>query len=83
MKNRLTLAAVAAAGAMFFATPQAANALPQVGDAKQATQGSNVEKAHYRRHRHRGWRHRYYRRHYYGYPRRYYRRPGFGIYLGF
>jgi hypothetical protein len=68
---------------MLFAAPQGASALPQVNDAKQATQ-SNVEKAGYYRNRHRGWRNRYYRRNYYGgYPRRYYRRPGFGIYLGF
>jgi hypothetical protein len=86
MKTKLTLAALAAAAAFCF-MPQSASAAPPVGDAKQATT-SNVEQAHYRK-RHRHYRHRHYRgRHYHG-PRRYYgsrnyyRRPGFGIYLGF
>jgi hypothetical protein len=83
MKNKLTLAVVAAGAALFFAAPQAANALPQVSDAKQVSQ-TNVEKAGYRGHR-RGWRNRYYRRHHYRGGNRYYRhrRPGFGVYLGF
>jgi hypothetical protein len=82
MKSTATFAALAAGAAMIFAVPQAANAIPQANGVKQAQQ-SNVEKAGYR-HRHRGWRHRHYRRHHhYRYGPRYYRRPGFGIYLGF
>ena len=71
-----TIAVAAAAATIMFAVPQSANALPQAVDAKQVTK-SNVEKAGYRYGR-RHWRHR----HYYGH-RRYYRRPGFGVYLGF
>ena len=84
MKNKLTLAVVAAGAALLFAAPQAANALPQVNDGKQVSQ-TNVEKAGYRGHN-RGWRGRYYRRNHYrgyrGYGHRH-RRPGFGVYLGF
>jgi len=82
MRAPTTLAVIAAATATILcAAPQSASALPQTGDAKQATK-SNVEKAGYRYHR-RHWRHRHYYRHrHYGH-RRYYRRPGFGVYLGF
>lgn len=82
MTMKATLAAVATAAAAFCFAPQAASAAPAVGDTKQVTK-SNVEQAGYRR-GHRHWRHRhyYYRDGYYGH-RRYYRRPGFGVYLGF
>jgi hypothetical protein len=81
MYTKTTLA-VAALGALFLATPQAATAAPNPPGVKEMNQ-SNVEPV-----RHRKWRHRHYRRHgYYGHRhhhhRRYYRRPGFGIYLGF
>lgn len=78
MRTTTTFAALAVAAAattMLFAAPQAANALPLVKDASQVTK-SNVEQAAYRGRRH--WR----QRHYYG-NRRYHRRPGFGVYLGF
>ncbi len=76
MYIKTTLAAVAAAGLMALAVPQAANALPQTSGVKQLSQ-SNVEQARYY-----GGRRGYYRhRGYYG--RRHYRRgSGFGIYLG-
>ncbi len=74
MYIKTTLAAVAAAGLMALALPQAANALPQASGVKQLNM-SNVEPARYGRrgyYRHRGY-----------YGRRHYRRgPGFGIFLG-
>jgi hypothetical protein len=79
MRSKVTLAAAAAvvtAAAALVAAPQSASAMPQLGDSKQVTK-SNVEQAGYRYNR-RHWR----RGHYYGH-RRYYRRPGFGVYLGF
>jgi hypothetical protein len=79
MGIKITLAAVATAAAAFCFAPQAASAAPALGDTKQVTK-SNVEQAGYRGRRH--WRHRHYYRGGYGH-RRYYRRPGFGIYLGF
>jgi hypothetical protein len=81
MKLKTTLAVCAAAVGLLFAVPQGANALPATKDVGNQASQSNVEKTHYRGHR-RGWRRGYYRRNYYG-GRRYYRRPGFGIYLGF
>jgi hypothetical protein len=77
MRKTISLAAIAAAAALTFAVPQAANATPAVGGGKEINK-SNVEKTHYR-----GYRRGYYKRHYrYGH-RHYRRRPGFGIYLGF
>lgn len=88
MRMRAMLVAAGIGAAAMFAAPYSASALPQVSDAKQVTT-SNVEKAGYRHHRrhyrHRHWRHRhYYRSHrWHRHHRHYYRRPGFGVYLGF
>ena len=81
MKMKLTLAAIATATAAFCFAPQAASAAPALGDTKRVT-NSTVEQAGYRGGR-RHWRHRHYHRRGYGYGHRYYRRPGFGVYLGF
>ncbi|CAN1721375.1 conserved exported protein of unknown function [Hyphomicrobium sp. 1Nfss2.1] len=81
MRITAMLVAAGIGAAAMFAAPQSASALPQVSDAKQVTK-SNVEKAGYRHHR-RHWRHRHYRGHrWHRHHRHYYRRPGFGIYLG-
>jgi hypothetical protein len=78
MHKGISLAAIAAAGAIVFAAPQAASAAPQLSGVKEINK-SNVEQTRYR-----GWRRGYYRRHgYYGHRHYYRRRPGFGIYFGF
>ncbi|KAB2939669.1 MAG: hypothetical protein K8F92_00150 [Hyphomicrobium sp.] len=81
MLTKTALAAAVAAAGVLLATPQSASALPQANGAKQINT-SNVEKAGYYHH-HRGWRRGHYRRHGHHYGHRHYRRPGFGIYLGF
>ncbi|MFA5901462.1 MAG: hypothetical protein WC829_20365 [Hyphomicrobium sp.] len=86
---RTALVATALTGLMYVSVPSA-SALPVAARADVAANTANLtQEVRYRRHRgyrrhYRPYRYGYYGRRYYGRPYyRGYRRPGFGIYLGF